>query len=202
MPWSPSVERRRIGQFGVEVRLGHPLLDDYLRFVAARCRPNTVLATGFDLKVFFTFVGKDPLEVTTADVLDFITDQRAPRRGGNVVRIEDGESGLSARTVRRRMATLSGLFGYLVARGALPASPVPSGITTRTRGGRGGRRGTATPLNPCPVHVAAAALTAGGHRVVGRATHRPGCRDGRGDAAGWTASLRGARTAAGGRAPG
>lgn len=61
-----------------------------------------MLGTGFDLKVFFTFVVKDPLEVTTADVLDFITDQRAPRRGSNVVRLEDGESGLSARTVRRR----------------------------------------------------------------------------------------------------
>jgi site-specific recombinase XerD len=143
------VERRRIGQFGVEVRLGHPLLDDYLRFVAARCRPNTVLAAGFDLKVFFTFIGKDPLEVRMADVLDFIADQRAPRRG-NVVRLEDGESGLSARTVRRRLATLSGLFGYLVARGALPANPVPAGITTRTRGGPGGRRGTAAPLIRTP----------------------------------------------------
>ncbi len=150
MSWSPSVERRRIGQFGVEVRLGHPLLDDYLRFVAARCRPNTVLATGFDLKVFFTFTGKDPLEVTMADVLDFIADQRAPRRGGNVVRLDDGESGLSARTVRRRLATLSGLFGYLVARGVLSASPVPAGITTRTRGGPGGRRRTAAPLIRTP----------------------------------------------------
>ncbi len=94
----------------------------------------------FDLKVFFTFAGKDPLEVRMVDVLDFIADQRAPRRGGNVIRLEDGEAGLSARTVRRRLATLSGLFGYLVARGALSASPVPTGITTRTRGGRGGTR--------------------------------------------------------------
>ncbi len=35
-------------------RLGVPLLDDYLRFVAGRCRPNTVLAAAYDLKVFFT----------------------------------------------------------------------------------------------------------------------------------------------------
>ena len=138
MSWSPSVERRRIGQFGVEVRLGHPLLDDYLRFVAARCRPNTVLATGFDLKVFFTFTGKDPVEVTVTDVLDFIADQRAPRRGGNVVRLQDGEAGLSARTIRRRLASLSGLFGYLVARGLLSASPVP-GWRTVGRGPPGNR---------------------------------------------------------------
>ena len=150
MSWSPSLERRPLGEFGVEVRLGHELLDDYLRFVAARCRPNTVLASGFDLLVLFTFVGKDPIEVTMADVLDFIADQRSPRRGVNVIRLQDGEVGLSARTVRRRLATLSGLFGYLVARGEIASSPVPSGITTRTRGGRGDRRGTSTPLIRTP----------------------------------------------------
>ncbi len=48
----------------VQARLGVGLLDDYLEFVAARCRPNTVLAVAFDLKVFFAFVGKPPLEVT------------------------------------------------------------------------------------------------------------------------------------------
>lgn len=36
------------------VRLGVSLLDEYLDFVAGRCRPNTVLATVFDLKVFFS----------------------------------------------------------------------------------------------------------------------------------------------------
>ena len=40
------------------VRLGVGLLDDYLEFVAGRCRPNTVLAVACDLKVFFTVVGK------------------------------------------------------------------------------------------------------------------------------------------------
>lgn len=55
--------------------LGHRLVDEYLESLAARCRPNTVLAAGFDLKVFFTLVPKDPVEVTTADVLAFITAQ-------------------------------------------------------------------------------------------------------------------------------
>jgi integrase/recombinase XerD len=31
------------------LRLGVPLLDAYLDFVAGRCRPNTVLATAYDL---------------------------------------------------------------------------------------------------------------------------------------------------------
>ena len=35
--------------------------------------PNTVLAAGFDLKVFFTLFPVEPAEVTTADVLAFIT---------------------------------------------------------------------------------------------------------------------------------
>ena len=39
-------------------RLGEPLLDTYLDFVAARCRPITVLAVAFDLKVFFGVVGR------------------------------------------------------------------------------------------------------------------------------------------------
>jgi hypothetical protein len=42
--WVPSVERRRLGENGFEVRLGHELADEYLRFVGPRCRPNTVLA--------------------------------------------------------------------------------------------------------------------------------------------------------------
>src|SRR5664279_4487568 len=82
--WMPCLVQRRLGESGVEVRLGHELLDDYLRFVGARCRPNSVLAAGFNLKVFFAFVGKEPAAVTTADVLDFIAEQRAPRHGDNV----------------------------------------------------------------------------------------------------------------------
>lgn len=138
MSWSPCLVRRRLGETGVEVRLGHDLVDDYLRFVAARCRPNSVLAAGFDLKVFFDFADMDPTAVATADVLGFITAQRAPRRGNNVVRLEDRESGLSARTVRRRLATLSGFFGYLLARDLISSSPVPSGLTARAPGMRGG----------------------------------------------------------------
>ena len=35
-------------------------------------------------------------------MLSFIRAQREPRRGVAVVRIEDGEAGLSARTIKRR----------------------------------------------------------------------------------------------------
>jgi integrase/recombinase XerD len=36
------------------LRLGMPLVDDYLEFLEGRCRPNTVLAAGYDLRVFFS----------------------------------------------------------------------------------------------------------------------------------------------------
>src|SRR5664279_3381615 len=68
--WMPCLVQRRLGESGVEVRLGHEQLDDYLRFVGACCRLNSVLAAGFDLKVFFTVVGKQPAEVNTVDVLE------------------------------------------------------------------------------------------------------------------------------------
>jgi integrase len=146
--FKPCLSRRPLGDTGVEVRLGHELLDDYLRFVAARCRPNSVLVAGYDLKVFFTIVGKDPVEVTTTDVLDFIAAQRLPVHGGNVVRLDDGEKGLSARTIARRLATLSGLYGYLSARN-LVTSPVPTGLSVRLPASRQ-RPGRATPLIRTP----------------------------------------------------
>ena len=136
----PVMQRDRLGESGVEVRLGHDLVDAYLRFVAARCRPNTVLAAGFDLLVFFSFAGIGPVDVTAGDVLGFVADQRRPR-SGNVVRLADGEGGLSARTVQHRLATLSGLFGYLVATGEMDASPMPSGLTSRGRASRSTGRG-------------------------------------------------------------
>ena len=121
---------------GSEVRalsLGHPLLDDYLAFVGARARVNTWLATAYDLKVFFTVVGKEPARVTAPDVFAFLKAQRAPRLGERVVRLEDGESGLAARTIARRLSSVSGLFAYLCARGdvgvARPRNSVTSAST-------------------------------------------------------------------------
>jgi integrase/recombinase XerD len=114
----------------LQVRLGVPLLDDYLEFVAARCRPNTVLAVAFDLKVFFGVVGKEPSAVTSGDVIAFISAQRAGG-DGREIREVDEEAALSARTVARRLSSVSGLFAYLLACGEVPANPVPRGLPTR-----------------------------------------------------------------------
>jgi integrase/recombinase XerD len=110
--------------------LGHPVLDDHLRFVAARVRPNTVLATAFDLKVFFAVVTRERDQVTTRDVLAFVEGQCQPRIGGNV-RIDDGEQGLSARTIKRRLSSVARLFSFLVALRDVNSNPVPREVSTR-----------------------------------------------------------------------
>lgn len=116
--------------------LGDPLLDVYLEFVAARSRPNTVLATWFDLKVFFAVVGKPVGEVRPVDVLGFITAQRAGLSGLPDPRLvpargpEEG-SGVSLRTIRRRLSTIGGLYAFLTVRGDVATNPVPRGLPTR-----------------------------------------------------------------------
>jgi integrase/recombinase XerD len=132
-----------------EVRyvLGDRLVDRYLEFVAGRARPNTLRAVAFDLKTFFTVISKDPVRVAAADVFEFLADQRGDR---SVVRLADRESGLSARTIARRLSSVSGLYAYLVARGDTPvaANPVPRGLLTRRQGGT--RRSRTVPLVRVP----------------------------------------------------
>ena len=138
--FSPSFDRFGDGAGRELIRLGHRLVDAYLGLVAARARWNTVLAQACDLKVFFSVVDADPVDVVAADVSGFVSAQRRPRVAGNVVRIEDGESGLSARTIKRRLATLAGFYDYLVVRGDVASSPVPKGLASR-RGGQRAVRG-------------------------------------------------------------
>src|SRR4051794_31784542 len=114
--------------------LGDPLVDSYLAFVAGRSRPNTLRAVAHDLKSFFAVIDKGPVEVVAADVFEFVADQRGDR---TVVRISDGESGLSARTIARRLSSVSGLYAYLIARGdvEVTTNPVVHGLATRRQGG-------------------------------------------------------------------
>ncbi len=115
--------------------LGDPLVDSYLMFVAGRSRPNTLRAVAHDLKTFFTVIDKDPATVVAADIFAFIAQQRGDR---TVIRLSDRESGLSARTIARRLSSISGLYAYMVARGDTPitTNPVPRGLATRRPGGK------------------------------------------------------------------
>ena len=138
MSFVPSMERVFDGSELRAITLGHPLVDAYLEFVGARAAVNTWLATAYDLKVFFEVVGREPAEVGSADVFAFVAEQRTPRRE-NVVRIDDGEAGLSARTIARRLSSIAGLFEYLLVRGdaGLDRNPVPRGLAGRRAGQRG-----------------------------------------------------------------
>ena len=122
-------------------KLGDALLDRYLEFVESRCRPNTLLATASDLRVFFGVVDKPVVDVSAQDVLGFIAAQRKPRGDARIVRLADGGSGLSSRTIKRRLSSVSGLYSYLVLCGDVMANPVPRGLATRRRPHRRGVRG-------------------------------------------------------------
>jgi site-specific recombinase XerD len=140
--WSPSFECH-VRPDGEHVyRIGHQLIDEFLEFVVGRARPNTVRAYAHDLSVFFSVVRKEPIEVKPKDVMSFVTAQRRPRPGAeNVVRIADGSAGLSAATIKRRLAAVSSFYGYLITRDdvAVTMNPVPRGIATRQSRSRGGR---------------------------------------------------------------
>jgi integrase/recombinase XerD len=99
MTFVPCLVRSMEGPELVSITLGHPLVDGYVELVGARGAANTWLATAYNLKVCFEVGAKEPAEVTAADVFAFLAAQRAPRRGVGVVRIEDGEAGLAARTI-------------------------------------------------------------------------------------------------------
>ena len=134
---------RSLGPSGEPVvRLGVPLVDDYLEFLQGRCRPNTVLAAAYDLRVFFGVVAKAPEQVRPADVLAFITSQRTGRVDAAVVRavgLGEEPSGVAVSTVARRLSMISGFFAYLQVRGDIAANPVPRGLPTRRERQRPGQ---------------------------------------------------------------
>ncbi len=115
------------------IRLGVRLLDEYLEFLSGRCRPNTVLAVAFDLKVFFTVVDMSPELVRPADVLGFMTAQRTgqSRLQGTLTPVDQDAVGVSSRTLRRRLSSVSGLFAFLYVRGDVTTNPVPRGLPSR-----------------------------------------------------------------------
>ncbi len=124
-------------------RAGVPLADVYLEFLGGRCRPNTVRAAAYDLKVFFSVVGKAPEQVRPADVLGFITTQRTGQVAGpgalRPLKAAGEPGGVSASTVRRRLSIVSGFFAFLQARGDVAANPVPRGLPTRRERSRPGQ---------------------------------------------------------------
>ena len=132
MPVVVGVSRPSGSSGRAVVTCDEPLVSDYLEFLAGRSRPNSVLAAGYDLRVFFTVVDKPPAGVTPADVLGFITAQRTGRPSATTVSSAgDPGVGVAASTVARRLSSVSGFFAFCQVRGDVAANPVPRGLPTR-----------------------------------------------------------------------
>jgi len=110
--------------------LGHPLVDGYLESVHARLRLNSTLAVVYDLKVFFTVIDVDPLDVRRRHVLEFIRVQRTGSTDARVILIDQSD-GLALSTIRRRLSTLAGFYSHLCAIGELDHNPVQRGMPVR-----------------------------------------------------------------------
>jgi len=125
------------------------LVNDYLDYLVDRAySPRTVEAYAFDLLSFARWLlsEKVALEAVTTDVVVryLAACRRAPvrgRSGGNVYSIVDGRnSGFAAATVNRRLAAISGLFGYRSMFDPEARNPVPRGKEAR-RASNGERSG-------------------------------------------------------------
>jgi site-specific recombinase XerD len=128
------------------------LLNSYLGYLADRAYASkTVEAYAFDLLAFARWLSSEgtPLEdVTTDAIVRYLAAcRRAPvrgRPGGNVYSIRDGRNaGYAVRTINRRLAAISGFFGYREMLDPDARSPVPRGREARraTRGERSGELG-------------------------------------------------------------
>jgi site-specific recombinase XerD len=125
------------------------LINEYLAYLADRAySPRTIEAYAFDLLAFARWLVSEriQLEAVTTDVIVryLAACRRAPvrgRPGGNVYSIRDGRNaGFAPSTVNRRLAAVSGLFGYREMVDPAARNPVPRGKEA-LRAARGQRSG-------------------------------------------------------------
>lgn len=130
------------------------LVNDYLGYLVDRAySPRTVEGYAFDLLAFSRWLlseGIELKEVTTDAIVRYLAACRtAPvrgRPGGNVYSIRDGRNaGFAPTTVNRRLAAISGLFGYRDMLDPDARNPMPRGRQARRRSA-GERSGELTHL--------------------------------------------------------
>lgn len=121
-----------VGRFGV--------VNEYLGYLADRnYSPRTVRAYGFDLLDFSRWLASQGVEVAgvnTDVLLGYLAACRQAqvpgRPGPNVVSLQGGRlDRYAATTINRRLAAISGLFGFLSMRDPELVNPVPRGREAR-----------------------------------------------------------------------
>jgi site-specific recombinase XerD len=118
------------------------VVNDFLGYLSdRRYSPLTVRSYAYDLLAFTRWLAGERLsleQVSTDVLLRFLTFCRSAtlpnQTGGNVISIRSGRAtGYAPTTVNRRMAAISGLFGYREMRDPAAVSPVPRGGVARRR---------------------------------------------------------------------
>jgi site-specific recombinase XerD len=118
------------------------LVNEFLGYLADRnFSPRTCRAYAYDLLAFARWLAGEDLAVADVNVdvlLRFLTACREAtlpgRPGGNVYSIRDGRNrGYAPATINRRLAAISGLFGFQEMRDPDARSPIRGGRTARLR---------------------------------------------------------------------
>src|SRR5271166_5381719 len=153
------------------------LINSFLGYVADwGYSPRTVRAYAFELLHFARWLAADGTglgQVDTDVLLRYLAANRTQQRDGkpeNVIPLARGSAaGFAPATINRRMAAISGLFGFRSMRDPDAVNPVPMGAAAR-RTGRADRAARA----PGP---AATAVEAAGPRAVAAAPRAGPGRD-------------------------
>lgn len=123
--YSVALERDSVGKL-LRARVGVPIIDDYLRYLAAIGRAQTTWSSyAYDLAVFCRWLGNqhpdDDIEellrnLTAAQVFAFVEDEFTPH---------DDRPPLAHTTVYRRIVALAKFFDWAEVIGTVNRNPVP-----------------------------------------------------------------------------
>lgn len=139
---APALRAERVeGHWRIVGGGGLELVNDYLGYLADRGYSEcTERAYAFDLLHLTRWLADQELaldDVAVDTLLRYLTFCRVAllpgRPGGNVVAIKDGRStGYAPATINRRLAAITGLFGYRGMRDPAAVNPVPTGSQARS----------------------------------------------------------------------
>src|SRR5574341_137768 len=130
---------------GARYRIGYDWADRYLSDVATSRSENTARAYAFDLAIWLAYCRSaelDPLKAKPRDILAFVETQllssESTEPTSDAPRPGNGASGVSRRTLSRRLSSIRGWYQYLMLvpeETGVARNPVPIGSAFRTVSG-------------------------------------------------------------------